>query len=84
VTDDPDDDRTATTFVRGLTLGALLGAAVAGSSLWTRRRRARRAAAEGATAAPGTDADRISIDVADPVSDAASGSAEDGPDPTPA
>jgi hypothetical protein len=38
-------DRTRTSFVRGLTLGALLGAAVAGSSLWSRRRRARRKAA---------------------------------------
>jgi hypothetical protein len=39
------DDRTRTSFVRGLTLGALLRAAVAGSSLWTRRRRARQKAA---------------------------------------
>jgi hypothetical protein len=39
------DDRTRTSFVRGLTLGALLGAAVAGSSLWSRRRRARQKAA---------------------------------------
>jgi hypothetical protein len=40
-----NDDRTRTSFVRGLTIGALLGAAVAGSSLWSRRRRARRQAA---------------------------------------
>ena len=30
------------TFVRGLTLGALIGAAIAGSTLWSRVRRARR------------------------------------------
>ena len=38
-----NDDGTAASFVRGLTIGALLGAAVAGSSLWSRRRRARKA-----------------------------------------
>lgn len=38
-----DDDRSAASFVRGLTIGALLGAAVAGSSLWTRRRSAKKA-----------------------------------------
>lgn len=32
-------------FVRGLTLGALLGAVIAGSSIWTKAR-ARRVAAE--------------------------------------
>ena len=37
-------------FVRGMTIGALLGAAVAGSSLWSRRRRARKARASAATA----------------------------------
>jgi hypothetical protein len=37
-----DDDRSAASFVRGLTIGALLGAAVAGSSLWTRRQRAKK------------------------------------------
>jgi hypothetical protein len=34
-------DRTAATFLRGLTLGALIGAIIAGSSLWSRRRRRR-------------------------------------------
>jgi hypothetical protein len=38
-----NDDGSAASFVRGLTIGALLGAAVAGSSLWSRRRRARKA-----------------------------------------
>jgi hypothetical protein len=33
-----DDDVRATTFVRGLALGALVGAAVAGSTIWQRRR----------------------------------------------
>jgi hypothetical protein len=27
------------TFLRGLTMGALIGAVIAGSSLWSRRRR---------------------------------------------
>jgi hypothetical protein len=31
-----------TTFMRGLTLGALLGAAIAGSALWQRRVKAKR------------------------------------------
>lgn len=31
----------STTFMRGLTLGALLGAAIAGSALWQRRTRAK-------------------------------------------
>jgi hypothetical protein len=36
------DKRAAASFVRGLTLGALIGAIIAGSSLWSRRRRMRR------------------------------------------
>jgi hypothetical protein len=39
-------DRTMASFLRGLTLGALIGAIIAGSSLWSRRRR-RRARAPG-------------------------------------
>jgi hypothetical protein len=39
---DSDDGRTASSFMRGLTLGAILGAIIAGSSLWTRWRRGRR------------------------------------------
>jgi hypothetical protein len=35
-----DDDRNS--FVRGMTIGAIIGAIVAGSSLWSRRRRGRR------------------------------------------
>jgi hypothetical protein len=33
------DDRTLGKFLRGLTIGALLGAVVAGSRLWARLRR---------------------------------------------
>jgi hypothetical protein len=32
-----DEDVRATTFVRGLALGALVGAAIAGSTIWQRR-----------------------------------------------
>ena len=34
------DDPRAATFVRGLVLGALVGAAIAGSTIWQRRRAA--------------------------------------------
>ena len=37
-----DDDRSAATFLRGLTIGAIVGAILAGSSFWQRRRRRRR------------------------------------------
>ena len=39
------DSHSTGSFVRGMTIGALLGAVVAGSSLWSRRRMARRTAA---------------------------------------
>ncbi len=32
------DERTTAKFLRGLTLGAIIGAMVAGSALWQRRR----------------------------------------------
>jgi len=32
-----DDDERASTFARGLALGALVGAAIAGSAIWQRR-----------------------------------------------
>ncbi len=35
-------EQTTATFVRGLTIGALLGAVIAGSSIWSRRVAARR------------------------------------------
>ena len=35
-----DDGRTTAKFLRGLTMGALVGAVLAGSSIWTRRHRA--------------------------------------------
>jgi len=36
-----DDDRSTASFLRGLTIGAILGAIVAGSSFWSRYRRRR-------------------------------------------
>jgi hypothetical protein len=33
----PADDERASTFARGLALGALVGAAIAGSAIWQRR-----------------------------------------------
>jgi hypothetical protein len=41
-----ESGRAAGTFMRGLTLGALLGAAIAGSAFWQRRERRRHAALE--------------------------------------
>jgi gas vesicle protein len=38
----PADGRSTSSFLRGLTIGAILGAIVAGSSLWSRWRRGRR------------------------------------------
>ena len=35
------DDDGRNSFVRGMTIGAIIGAIVAGSSLWSRRRRGR-------------------------------------------
>ena len=35
----PDEPGTTAKFLRGLTIGALVGAVLAGSSLWSRRRR---------------------------------------------
>jgi len=35
--DPAERDRRATTFARGLALGALVGAAIAGSTIWQRR-----------------------------------------------
>jgi hypothetical protein len=39
-----DDDRSTASFLRGLTIGAIVGAILAGSSFWQRRRRRRRSA----------------------------------------
>ena len=41
----PDEDPRTAQFVRGLAIGALVGAAIAGSTLLQRRRSAERAAA---------------------------------------
>jgi hypothetical protein len=38
---DLEDDRATASFLRGLTLGAILGAIIAGSSRWSRWRRGR-------------------------------------------
>ena len=61
---------TGTTFMRGLTLGALMGAAVAGSAIWQRRgrRRQERLAA---------DADIVAAEA--PLSDGPVGE-DDGPE----
>ena len=40
-----DSGRVAGTFMRGLTLGALIGAAIAGSAIWQRHERRRHEAA---------------------------------------
>jgi hypothetical protein len=45
-----NDERSLGRFLRGLTIGALLGAVIAGSRLWTRR--SGRAPAQPAAAAP--------------------------------
>jgi len=37
-----DDGREASTFLRGLVVGALVGAAIAGSTVWERRQRRHR------------------------------------------
>jgi LPXTG-motif cell wall-anchored protein len=36
-----EDDRSSASFLRGLTIGAIIGAILAGSSFWSRRRRRR-------------------------------------------
>ena len=36
------DERTTAKFLRGLTIGAIIGAMIAGSALWQRRRPGRR------------------------------------------
>jgi len=41
-----------TTFMRGLTLGALVGAAIAGSAIWQRGRRGRQTVRSDETRAP--------------------------------
>jgi hypothetical protein len=46
------------TFLRGVTTGALVGAAIAGSALWGRYRRSRSGTAETATEAGDTPAAR--------------------------
>jgi hypothetical protein len=47
-----DDDQRASTFARGLALGALVGAAIAGSTIWQRRHAARGQSAPPAEPSP--------------------------------
>ena len=61
---------TGATFMRGLTLGALIGAAVAGSAIWQRRGRRRRQR-------PAADPDSMTTEA--PVSDAPAGE-DDAPE----
>jgi hypothetical protein len=56
-----DGGTTGATFMRGLTLGALLGAAVAGSALWRRARATRRTEAQTALS-DDSDADASSAE----------------------
>jgi len=59
--DDADRDRRASTFARGLAIGALVGAAIAGSTIWQRRQdqlariEAREYPSDPAPDAPGDD-----------------------------
>ena len=63
-----DDDLRATTFARGLAFGALVGAAIAGSTIWQRRHArfesARRS--EAATLDAGASADAAAPGARDP------------------
>jgi hypothetical protein len=61
-----------TTFMRGLTLGALIGAAVAGSAIWQRRGRRR-------LQRPATDRDIVTTEA--PVSGAPLGEVREGDAP---
>lgn len=57
---DDDGDPRAATFVRGLFLGALVGAAIAGSTIWQRRHAARESARHGTAgvdSSPSVEAD---------------------------
>ena len=53
----PADDERASTFARGLALGALVGAAIAGSAIWQRRQTAARSAPESTVQGPDERAD---------------------------
>jgi hypothetical protein len=52
-----DDDQRASTFARGLALGALVGAAIAGSTIWQRRHTGPRPAPRPAVRRPDDSAD---------------------------
>jgi hypothetical protein len=68
----PGDDPRAAQFVRGLAIGALVGAAIAGSTLWQRRRGGdRRGIAAGSTAAQDQSSKAPPADAAQPPADPA-------------
>jgi hypothetical protein len=54
--DEEERDRRASTFARGLALGALVGAAIAGSTIWQRRQARPPQPAPSAGATPDPDA----------------------------
>ena len=58
---DDEGDPRAATFVRGLFLGALVGAAIAGSTIWQRRHAARESARHG-TGAGGDSSPSVEAD----------------------
>ena len=57
-----DRDQRASTFARGLALGALVGAAIAGSTIWQRRQAGREAAREPANSPDGASDDARGVD----------------------
>ena len=74
------DSRSTGSFVRGMTIGALLGAVVAGSSLWSRRRMARRTAASEAVQLAGPTPDTTETPKLPDANDARE--APEAPEPT--
>lgn len=73
-----DRSPAVSTFVRGLTTGALVGAAIAGSALWSRYRRSRRRAEESQTPSYDPPDDAASPDSSD-TGGHRPGAAEDAP-----
>lgn len=77
-----DDDERATTFARGLVLGALVGAAIAGSTIWQRRHaRPMRAPDSARAATPGPSAPGPSGGTPQPAPDRPAPDAAEAPAP---